>query len=83
MTYTCDVVELKKAMAEEGINSNVELSRRSGVDRNTLRDILNKKKKPSTDVMYKLVSTLNLTAERAGVIFLSPTYAKRKFWVQK
>ena len=76
MTYTCDVVELKKAMAEEGINSNVELSRRSGIDRNTLGDILNKKKKPSTDVMYKLVSALNLTAERAGVIFFKPDLRK-------
>jgi len=76
MSYTCDIVELKKVLAEEGINSNVELSKRSGIDRNTLGDILNGKRKPSTDVMYKLVSTLHLTSERAGVIFFKPNLRK-------
>lgn len=72
MSYTCDIVELKKALAEEGIKTNVELSKKSGVDRNTLGDILNGKRKPSSDVMYKLVSTLNLSSERAGIIFFKP-----------
>lgn len=71
MTYMCDTVELKKAMTDAGIKTNVELSSKSGIDRNTIGEVLNGKKKPSTEVMYKLVAALNLTPERAGQIFFA------------
>ena len=76
MTYKCDTVELKKAMTDAGIKNNTALSDISGIDRNTIGDVLNEKKKPSSVVMYKLVSALNLTPERAGQIFFAPDLRK-------
>lgn len=72
MFYDCDIVELKKAVVEEKINTNTELATRSGVDRNTIGAVMSGKKKPSADVMYKLAGALNLTPEQAGRIFFKP-----------
>lgn len=69
MSYDCDIIELKKAVVEEKISTNTELSLRSGVDRNTIGAVMSGKKKPSADVMYKLAEALNLTPEQAGRIF--------------
>lgn len=72
MMYICDTIELKKEMAEKGIKTNTELSRRSGVNRNTVGQVVDGKIQPSTDVMYRLAYALELTSERAGIIFFKP-----------
>ncbi len=76
--YICDTVELKKEMVEKGIRTNLELSRRSGVNRNTVGQVVEGKKQPSTDVMHRLAYALELTSERAGIIFFKPNLRKRK-----
>lgn len=68
----CDVVELKKEMVERGIKSNTALSEVSGINRNTIGQVINGEIQPSADVMYKLAYALNLSSERAGVIFFKP-----------
>lgn len=67
--FTVDVVALKKYMIGEGINTITKLSEKSGINRNTLSDILNEKSKPSSDVMYRLVSCLAIPPTDAGKIF--------------
>ena len=73
--YSVDTKELKKAMIDAGINTVSELSERSGVNRNTLGDILNEKIYPSSDVMARIADTLSLPPESAGRIFFKPELA--------
>ncbi len=71
MAYAVDTIELKKMMAEKKIKTTEEFSRKSGVNRNTLSDVLNEKIRPSTSVMDRIVITLDLTPEAAGRIFFA------------
>ena len=67
--YKTDVVELRKMMAEKGINTILELSKMSGMNRNTLGKILDGSIQPSSDAMDRLVYTLEIQPEKAGRIF--------------
>ena len=71
MYYRVNVAELKKAMIDSGFSKVKALSQATGIDRNTLGKILNEKAIPSSRAMYALVSTLNLSYEKAGEIFFS------------
>lgn len=73
-----DVKRLKKLMVDRGYDTKTRLSTASGVDRNTLGDILNGKKQPSSSVMYKLVETLNMTPSIAGEIFFNDNLRNAK-----
>lgn len=75
MTYTVDAAELRKAMIDAQINTVVELSEQSGVNRNTIGDILNGKIRPSGTVIEKISSTLSLDSERIGRIFFKIEFA--------
>ena len=61
--YKTDVVELRKMMAEKGINTILELSKKSGINRNTLGKILDGSIQPSSDAMDRLVYTLEIQPE--------------------
>lgn len=67
--FKTDHIELRKIMAEKEIKTIKELSEKSGVNRNTLSQIFNGEKQPSSDVMERLVMTLNIKPEKAGSIF--------------
>lgn len=69
--YYCatDCIELKKIMAEQNIKNISELAKKSGVNRNTLSNVIRGEKQPSADVMEKLVITLNMEPARAGKVF--------------
>lgn len=67
--YMVDVVELKKIMVEKGLDKIIDLSNASTVDRNTLSKVLSGEVKPSTSVIEKLMSTLEIPPENAGHIF--------------
>ena len=71
-----DTIELRKAMAEARINSMVALSEASGVNRNTLSDILNDKIRPSASVIEKIAKALSLNAETVGRIFFTAVLAE-------
>lgn len=73
--HEVDTKELKKRMIDCNINTIEELSRETGVNRNTLSDVINGKSRPSSYVMSKLVSILKLTPEDAGKIFFASKLA--------
>ena len=70
--YTIDISALRKAMIDSDIRSVSDLSRKSGVGRDTLSKIFGGKMLPSFDVAVKLIWVLNLTPEEAGKIFFVP-----------
>ncbi|MFR2896205.1 helix-turn-helix domain-containing protein [Hungatella sp.] len=76
--YKTDYIEIKKIMAEKEIKTIKELAEKTGINRNTLSNILNGKVQPSSDVMEKLVFSLEIPPEKAGRIFLALSYAPRK-----
>lgn len=69
--YHVNTKELKKYMIDAGIETNGELSKKSGVNRNTIGEILNNKTYPSSDVMVRIVTALSIPAEKAGEIFFA------------
>ncbi len=70
--YKTDVIELRKIMAEKNIRTIVELSEKSGINRNTLGKILDGSIQPSSEVMDRLVFTLDIEPANAGKIFFVP-----------
>ena len=70
--YKTDVIELRKIMAEKNIKTIVELSEKSGINRNTLGKILDGSIQPSSEVMDRLVFTLDSEPANAGKIFFVP-----------
>lgn len=72
MSYTVDVIELRKAMADAEIFTFLELSEKSGVDRNTVSKVVKGTIRPSTAVMEKIATALNLNPSKAGEIFFVP-----------
>lgn len=71
MKYTVDVLALKKIMVECRLDKIIELSKASGVNRNTISKILNNEMKPSTTVIEKLMRALGISSEDAGKIFFN------------
>lgn len=58
-------------MIDRGIRTMGDLSIKSGINRNTLSKVLNGKKQPSSEVMFKLVTTLDIEPADAGKIFFT------------
>lgn len=69
MEYEVDIIELKKLMVEKNCEKIGDLSEASGVDRNTIGEILNNKKSPSTMVMAKIGKALGMDSQQMGSIF--------------
>jgi transcriptional regulator with XRE-family HTH domain len=69
--FKTNVIEIKKIMIEKGIDTITELSSKSGINRNTLSSVLSGDTQPSSEVMDKLVSTLEIDPKVAGSIFFS------------
>lgn len=71
MPCSVDVKELKKIMIDREVRSIAELSEVTGVNRNTLSDVLNEKSYPSADVMVRIVDGLEIESSNAGRIFFA------------
>ena len=69
--YSVDIKELKKAMIDADLDEIKKLSEVTGINRNTLGDVLNGKIIPSTDVIMRLSKALNLSSARLGEIFFT------------
>lgn len=69
--YKTDYIEIKKIMAEKEIKTIKELAEKTGINRNTLSNVLSGKIQPSSDIMEKLVFFLEIPPETAGRIFFS------------
>ena len=72
MSYTVDTIELKKLMAENGIDTFTELAEKADLSRDTVSGVLKGKIRPSTNVMDKLMIALNIKQCDAGKIFFVP-----------
>lgn len=68
-TFVTDVVAIKKLMVDNNIRNISDLAGKTGVNRNTLGQLLNGEIQPSTYVMDKLICALNIKQEEAGLIF--------------
>lgn len=73
--YFIDIKELKKAMIDAELDSIQALSDKSGVNRNTVADTVNGNSLPSSDVMRRIATALDLSSERAGRIFFATDLA--------
>ena len=73
--YKVDTNELRAQMARQGYTTIGQLSDVTGINRNTLSDILNGESYPSGIVMQKIVKALKLEPEAAGRIFFAPALA--------
>ncbi len=71
MKYSVDTKALKKAMIDEGISTQIELSQKANISVKTVNGILNGKITPSTSIMYNIASCLNLPSKKAGEIFFA------------
>lgn len=60
---------IRHKMIELGINSYTELAELSGVDRNTISNVIENKFRPNAATMDKLYKTLKLTPEEGGRVF--------------
>lgn len=67
--YSVNIKELKKAMIDADLFELKTLSEVTGINRNTLGDVVNGKTVPSTDVIMRLGKALNLSSIRLGEIF--------------
>jgi transcriptional regulator with XRE-family HTH domain len=70
-TQKTNTLELKKILLDQGLDKIIDLSKETGVNRNTLGLILRGEKQPSADVMDKLVQRLHIPPETAGSIFFT------------
>jgi len=69
--YRVDNKELKKSLVDNEIKTIQELSEISKVNRNTCSQVLEGRIYPSSDVMTKLATALNLDSGTAGRIFFA------------
>lgn len=66
-----DTNALRKKMIDNSIRNIVDLSRKCGINRNTLSDVLSGKIRPSSHVMEALIEVLEIEPEEAGRIFFA------------
>lgn len=71
MDYKTDTIALKKAMLDRGIETALELSEKTGINRNTVGDILRGKTQPTSTAMYRIAEVLSIEPADAGRIFFS------------
>lgn len=64
-----DTAMLRYYMEKSGLKTIESLSNTSGINRNTLSGVLSGKIFPSSDVMSRLITALDIPVEEAGSIF--------------
>ena len=75
MTYQVDIAELRKRMVEKGYDTVDGLSTASGVNRNTVADVVKGRTFPSSMVMVKLGTALEINSNDMGKIFFKDKLA--------
>lgn len=73
--YEVDIVELKKMMIENHIDTIEQLSEKTGVNRKTLSEILSGQSYPGTMVMKKISTAMGLQNDTVGRIFFKEVLA--------
>ena len=64
-----DTKAIKIKMVELGIKNYVDMSKRTGLDRITVSNVINGKSNPSPETIDALYKVLELTPEEAGRVF--------------
>ena len=72
MRYEVDTIALRKLMVEKNIKTIGELAEKSGIGRDTASGVLKGLIRPSTAVMEKIMTALDMTPPEAGNIFFVP-----------
>lgn len=67
--FDVDVVALNDIARHAGDKTNVAVSNRLNMNRNTVSKIMNGKERPSSTFMFAFVSAYSLDPEAAGKIF--------------
>lgn len=70
--YIVDVDALVDIARRNGCKTNTAIGERLNINRNIVGDILNRKRKPSADFMYRFVQEFNVAPEVAGLVFFIP-----------
>ena len=70
-----DTANLRFYMEKAGFRTIGDLSSASGINRNTLAGVINGKILPSSNIMSKLIETLQIPIAEAGPIFFSEKLA--------
>ena len=73
--YEVDTIEIKKRMVEKGYDTIDSLSDASGVNRNTLSDVINGRTFPSSMVMIRIGGALEMDSGDMGSIFFKTRLA--------
>lgn len=68
-TFKTDIIAIRKLMVEKSFMTISSLADAAKINRNTLGKILDGSIQPSSDIMCKLIDTLQITPEQAGRIF--------------
>lgn len=68
--YQVNVPALKGKIVERGY-TNTSISKKIGVSRETFRNYLNHPGRLPIEIIYKLISTLNLSNSEASAIFFN------------
>lgn len=69
MAYIVDTKELRKAMIEKDMLKIDDLSKATGVNRNTISEVVNGKIYPSSTVMGKIGTALDFSEKDMGKVF--------------
>ena len=75
MKYEVDIAELRKRMIENDCDTIEKLSDASGVNRNTVADVVKGRTFPSSIVMSKIGQALNISSNDMGSIFFKQKLA--------
>lgn len=70
-----DTAKIRYYMDKAGCKNVADLERVSGVNRNTLSGVLNGKVLPSSDVMDRIITGINIPLNEAGGIFFAEKLA--------
>ena len=70
-----DTAKIRYYMDKAGCRSIADFERISGVNRNTLAGVLNGKVLPSSDVMDRIITSINIPVDEAGGIFFAEKLA--------
>ena len=75
MAYEVDLKGLRKAMVDKDLNTIEDMCVASGINRNTVSDVLHGRAYPSSSVMARMGTALGLSGDEMGRIFFKEKLA--------
>lgn len=69
--FNVDVIAMNDIARHAGDKTNIAVSKRLNINRNTVANVMNGKERPSSAFMFAFVSAYSLEPEVAGKIFFN------------